>query len=67
MAMILPRLYVETMIPSCLTARHSRDVTLAGQQEITRRWWERIRATRRKLMKEREFESLVVREEPPEN
>ena len=39
MAMSLPRLYVETTIPSYLTARPSRDIALAGQQELTRRWW----------------------------
>ena len=38
--MSLPRLYVETTIPSYLVARPSRDVVLAGQQETTRRWWE---------------------------
>ena len=41
--MSLPRLYVETTIPSYLTARPSRDTVLAGQQEATRRWWEEKR------------------------
>lgn len=42
--MSLPRLYVETTIPSYLTARPSRDTALAGQQELTRRWWNDCRA-----------------------
>lgn len=37
--MNLPRLYVETTMPSYLTARPSRDIALAGQQELTHRWW----------------------------
>ena len=38
-----PRLYLETTIPSYLVARPSRDLRLAADQEITRRWWEKCR------------------------
>ena len=34
-----PKLYLETTIPSLLTAWPSRDVLLAGQQQATRDWW----------------------------
>jgi hypothetical protein len=34
-----PRLYLETTIPSYLTARTSRDLTTARLQRITARWW----------------------------
>jgi hypothetical protein len=37
------RLYVETTIPSYLTSWPSRDLVVAGHQQITREWW----ATRR--------------------
>jgi len=33
------RLYVETTIPSYLTARPSRDIVRAAEQEMTRAWW----------------------------
>ncbi len=39
--MSLPRIYLESTIPSYLTARASRDLVIRGQQEATRRWWER--------------------------
>src|SRR5438445_13859098 len=34
-----PRLYLETTIPSYLTARVSRDLQTARRQRITSRWW----------------------------
>ena len=36
-----PRGYLETTIPSYLTARPSRDLVRAAHQQITREWWER--------------------------
>ncbi len=35
-----PRAYLETTIPSYLTAWRSRDLIKAAHQEVTREWWE---------------------------
>lgn len=34
------RVYIETTIVSYLTAKPSRDLIMAAQQELTRQWWE---------------------------
>jgi hypothetical protein len=34
-----PKVYLETTIPSLLTAWPSRDLVIAGQQQTTRDWW----------------------------
>jgi len=33
------RIYIETTIPSYLTARRSKDIIAAGEQETTIEWW----------------------------
>lgn len=35
-----PKVYIETSIPSYLTARRSRDLILSANQEITQEWWD---------------------------
>src|SRR6266481_8062535 len=39
-----PRVYLETTIPSYLSAWPSRDLVRAAHQQITRDWWDRRRA-----------------------
>jgi predicted nucleic acid-binding protein len=34
-----PRIYIETTIPSYLTARKSHDILVAAHQQITGEWW----------------------------
>jgi hypothetical protein len=36
-----PKAYLETTIVSYLAAAPSRDIVIAGHQQITREWWER--------------------------
>jgi len=38
-----PTVYIETTIPSYLTAWPSRDIVRAGHQQLTREWWEQRR------------------------
>ena len=38
-----PKVYIETTIPSYLTARPSRDLIIAGHHQLTREWWENLR------------------------
>ncbi len=41
MKLMKPRVYLETTIPSYLTAWPSRDLVRAAQQQITKEWWEK--------------------------
>ena len=43
--MTKPRVYLETTIISYLTARPSRDLIVAANQQITQDWWEMRRAS----------------------
>ncbi|QEH38202.1 hypothetical protein OJF2_68000 [Aquisphaera giovannonii] len=36
-----PRVYIETTVPSYLTAWPSRDLVRAAHQQVTREWWSR--------------------------
>jgi len=38
-----PTVYIETSIISYLTARPSRDLIVAGHQQITHEWWSEVR------------------------
>lgn len=40
---MMPSVYVETTIISYLTARPSRDLIVAGHQQITMDWWHSVR------------------------
>jgi predicted nucleic acid-binding protein len=41
MLRVKPTIYIETSVISYLTSRPSRDLVVAGHQQITTEWWER--------------------------
>ena len=38
-----PKVYIETTIPSYLSARPSRDILIVANQEVTREWWDKCK------------------------
>ena len=47
-----PLSYVETSVISYLTSRPSRDLVVAGHQQVTQDWWERRRSSFRLVVSE---------------
>jgi predicted nucleic acid-binding protein len=43
MADMKPKVYIETTVVSYLAARPSRDVVIAGHQQVTHEWWQSSR------------------------
>jgi hypothetical protein len=37
------KVYIETSVISYLTSRPSRDIVIAGHQQITQEWWQNYR------------------------
>ena len=40
---MIQKVYLETTIPSFVTAWPSRDIVMAGKQETSREWWKNRR------------------------
>jgi len=38
-----PKVYIETSVISYLTARASRDIIIAANQQVTQEWWQERR------------------------